>query len=67
MLIELMRLYKSNVEFKIYVDKYAKIHRLILKNALKCVAVRNYAEYVIEEINNSRHQGRIRNEYLYSR
>ena len=48
MLIELTELYKSNSKFKTYVDKYAKAHGLLIENALKCVAIRNYAEYIKE-------------------
>ena len=44
--VELIELYKDNIKFKTYVDKYAKLHGLLIENALKCMAVKNYAEYI---------------------
>ena len=49
--IALLDLYKSNEEFKAYVDKYAKAHnKLFPEDCFFDVTVVNYAEYLREKV-----------------
>lgn len=45
-LIELLQLYNNDNDFKTYVDKYAKCHRMLVEDAIKCKVVQNYADYL---------------------
>ena len=45
-LISLMDLYNSNYDFRLYVDKYARCHMMLVEDTLKCKVVQNYAEYL---------------------
>ena len=45
-MIELDNLYNTNKDFKEYVDKYCKAHRLLPEYAVKCKVVQNYAEWL---------------------
>lgn len=45
-LITLDELYNTNKDFKEYVDKYARCHRMLAEDAIKCKVVQNYAEYL---------------------
>ena len=44
--IELNNLYNTNKTFKEYVDKYSKTHGLLPEYAVKCMMVKQYAEYI---------------------
>ena len=44
--IELNEMYKNNPTFKEYVDKYSRSHRTLPEDALKCMVVKNYANYI---------------------
>ena len=45
--VELLDLYKTNADFKAYVDKYAKSHnRLFPEDCFFDLIVINYAEYL---------------------
>lgn len=49
-ILKLQTLYESNNKFKEYVDKYAKHHGIaFVENALKCMMVKNYALYLVQE------------------
>ena len=49
-LIVLMDMYEHNDKFKEYVDKYSRTHGIaFVENALKCIMVQNYAEYLMKE------------------
>lgn len=39
MLVEMNELYKSNKDFREYVDKFCTKHRTVPENAFKCVVV----------------------------
>lgn len=45
-LVELADLYNTNKDFKEYVDKYAKCHRMMIGDTLKIKVVKNYADYL---------------------
>lgn len=45
-LITLDELYNTNDDFKSYVDKYARCHKMLVEDAIKCKIVQNYAEYL---------------------
>ena len=45
-LITLDELYNTNKDFKEYVDKYARCHRIMTEDALKHKVVQNYADYL---------------------
>lgn len=45
-LVELNELYNTNKNFSEYVDKYSKSHRMLPEDALKCMVVKNYANYI---------------------
>lgn len=47
--IELAELYKTDDRFKDYVDRYAKTHRLLPEYALKCIMVKQFAEWLKKE------------------
>ena len=47
--IELTELYNTNDRFKEYTDKYAKTHRLLPEYALKCIMVKQFAEWLKRE------------------
>ncbi len=38
--------YLTNDVFRTYVDKYARTHRMPPENAVKCLVVKEYADYV---------------------
>lgn len=46
MLVEMTELYKSNKDFKEYVDKFCTKHRTVPENAFKCAVVQEvYRSY----------------------
>ncbi len=46
-LVEINEMYNTNPVFKEYVDKYSKAHGILFTEyALKCLVVKNYAEYL---------------------
>ena len=45
-LVELDNLYKTNKDFKEYVDKYSRCHRMLAEDAIKCKVVQNYADWI---------------------
>lgn len=45
-MIDYWDMYNTCPTFKTYVDKYAKTHRLLPENAVKCMIVKQYAEYL---------------------
>ena len=45
-IIELDNLYNTNKEFKEYVDKYSRAHRLLPEYTIKLKVVQNYAEWL---------------------
>ncbi len=46
-MIELLEAYKTNSDFKAYVDKFCATHKTLPELAIKCVVVQNvYREYV---------------------
>lgn len=45
-IIELTELYNTNDRFKEYTDRYAKTHRMLPECALKCIMVKQFAEWL---------------------
>lgn len=45
-LIEINEMYNTNPTFKEYVDKYSKAHGTLPEYSMKCLVVKNYAEYL---------------------
>lgn len=45
-LINLMDLYNKNSDFRLYVDKYSRCHRMLAEDAIKCKVVQNYADWI---------------------
>lgn len=39
-------MYLTNETFRAYVDKYSRTHRMPPENAVKCLIVREYADYI---------------------
>ena len=49
-MIKLMDLYNTKPVFKEFVDKYMRCHGIkFVDRALKCMAVKNYAEYLLNQ------------------
>lgn len=44
--IEINEMYKTNKDFKEYVDKYSRCHRMLAEDAIKCKVVQNYADWI---------------------
>ena len=52
-ILKLKDMYDNNEDFKQFVNKYSKKHGIaFIENALKCMIVQNYAEYLIKEDKN---------------
>ncbi len=52
MLISINEAYKTNADFKTYVDKFCACHRTTPENAIKCVTVQEvYKSYIAGGVN----------------
>lgn len=45
-LISLMNLYNENYDFRLYVDKYGKCHKMLPEDVIKVKVVQNYADWL---------------------
>lgn len=45
-IVDYWTMYLTDDRFRTYVDKYAKTHRMPPENAVKCLIVKSYADYL---------------------